>query len=164
MPRRERPLDAGDSALLRFANDLRLLRDKAGKPTYRELSARAHFSTAVLSQAAAGKRVPSLQVTLAYVQACGGSPSEWEDRWHEVVREQEPPPEPAADVERPYAGLSVLQPADAGRFFGRDRQVRELLSRLAEQRVVVLFGASGAGKSSLLRAGLVPRVDGPVLL
>ncbi|HEX6345261.1 hypothetical protein [Umezawaea sp.] len=162
MPRRERPLDVGDSALLRFAHDLRSLRDEAGRPTYRELSRRAHYSTAVLSQAAAGRRMPSLEVTLAYVRACGGPIEEWRARWHDVVGEREPPP--TSDAERPYVGLNALQPTDVDRFFGRDRQVRELVARLSDQRVVVLFGASGAGKSSLLRAGLVPRLTGPVLL
>ncbi|MCS7475345.1 hypothetical protein ACFFQW_31405 [Umezawaea endophytica] len=160
MPRRERPLDVGDSALLRFAQDLRSLRDKAGRPTYRELSARAHYSTAVLSQAAAGRRMPSLPVTLAYVEACGGQVAEWRERWRRVVADQEPRP----DGERPYVGLNAFQPTDANRFFGRARMVREVLARLADQRVVLLFGASGAGKSSLLRAGVVARLDGPVLL
>ncbi|MFK3983795.1 hypothetical protein ACI2K4_25875 [Micromonospora sp. NPDC050397] len=163
MPRAERPLDPGDTALLRFARDLRLLREKAGKPTYRELSGRAHYSEAALSQAAAGRKLPSLAVTLAYVSACGGSTEDWEERWREVAA-QLPAPEPGGDVEPPYAGLAPLQPRDAERFFGRDRLVDEVLSRLADQRFVVAFGASGAGKSSLLRAGVMPRLPDPVLL
>jgi hypothetical protein len=46
-------LVSGDEILLRFAADLRRLREKAGNPTYRELSRRAHCSAASLSQAAA---------------------------------------------------------------------------------------------------------------
>ncbi|MFC0104899.1 helix-turn-helix domain-containing protein [Kibdelosporangium aridum] len=69
MPRAERPLATGDSALLRFAADLRLLRQKAGNPTYRELAKRAHFSVTTLSSAANGRQLPSLNVALAYVRA-----------------------------------------------------------------------------------------------
>ncbi|WP_329100973.1 hypothetical protein OG792_19790 [Micromonospora sp. NBC_01699] len=163
MPRAERPLDPGDTALLRFARDLRLLREKAGKPTYRELSGRAHYSEAALSQAAAGHKLPSMAVTLAYVAACGGSTEDWEERWREVAAEL-PAPEQSDDREPPYAGLASLQPRDAERFFGRERLVDEVRSRLARQRVVVAFGASGVGKSSLLRAGVMPRLPDPVLL
>jgi hypothetical protein len=72
MPRVERPLAAGDGPVLRFAADLRKLRELAGNPVYRELSRRAHYSPAALSEAAAGRRLPSLSVTLAYVSACAG--------------------------------------------------------------------------------------------
>ncbi|MFE7121391.1 helix-turn-helix domain-containing protein, partial [Streptomyces sp. NPDC057654] len=80
MPRRERPLDAGDTPALRFAADLRRLRRKAGNPTYRQLSERAHYSIATLSSAAAGRSLPSRTVTLAYVRACEGNVTEWERR------------------------------------------------------------------------------------
>ncbi|MDX8029097.1 helix-turn-helix transcriptional regulator [Lentzea sp. BCCO 10_0856] len=72
MPRKERPLDSGDSAVLTFARELRSLRDRAGRPTYRQLSSLTHYSEAALSQAASGRKLPTLQVTLAYVRACGG--------------------------------------------------------------------------------------------
>ncbi|HEX6340761.1 hypothetical protein [Umezawaea sp.] len=163
MPRRERPLDEGDTALLRFARDLRLLREKAGRPTYRQLSGLAHYSEAALSLAAGGRKLPSLAVALAYVRACGGPVEEWEKRWHEVAAEVEPPPRDEVG-DAPYVGLAAFQPEDADRFFGRERLVEDLRSCLREQRVVVVVGASGSGKSSLLRAGLVARLDGPVLL
>ena len=166
MSRGERPLDAGDGALLSLAADLRRLRNEAGRPTYRVLSARAHYSVATLSAAAAGHRLPSLAVTLAYVRACGGDPAEWERRWHEVAAELAADAaagagEAGLDDERaPYAGLAAFQADDAERFFGRERLVEELLERLVRRRVVAVFGASGAGKSSLLRAGLVAGLSG----
>ncbi len=46
MPRKERPLDAGDSAVLAFARELRSLRERAGSPTYRRLSSMLHYSEA----------------------------------------------------------------------------------------------------------------------
>ena len=63
----------------------------------------------------------------------------------------------------PYPGLRSFERADAAWFHGRDRMVTDLLVRLAEQvrhgDPVVLVGASGSGKSSLLRAGLLPALD-----
>ncbi|ONI76061.1 hypothetical protein ALI144C_35765 [Actinosynnema sp. ALI-1.44] len=167
MPRAERPLATGDSALLRFAADLRQLRQDAGNPTYRELAKRAHFSVTALSSAANGRQLPSLNVTLAYVRACGGDEAEWEQRWHAATAEladAEPPAQPAADERSPYAGLASFQPEDADLFHGRERLVDELAARMTRQRFAAVFGASGAGKSSLLRAGLIPRWTGPVVL
>jgi hypothetical protein len=195
MPRRERPLAPGDGALLRFAADLRRLRQEAGNPPYRTLSGRAHFSIAALSGAAAGRRLPSLEVTLAYVKGCGGDTGAWERRWHDVAAElaAEAAAEAAAETaaeeaasaasedggstggtsagdgdggcegaagrqRAPYAGLSAFQPDDAEWFFGREELVEDLVRRVDKQRIVAVFGASGAGKSSLLRAGLLPRL------
>ncbi|MBN6056768.1 hypothetical protein JYK22_32875, partial [Nonomuraea sp. RK-328] len=155
VPRPERPLDAGDSPLLRFAADLRALRRKAGDPTYRQLARRAHYSAATLSEAAAGRRLPTLAVTLAYVRACGGDEAEWEERWRRISEERA---EPGDDGASPYAGLAAFQVEDAARFFGRERVTGELLERVTEQRIVMVFGASGAGKSSLLRAGLLAAI------
>src|SRR5687768_14187952 len=95
LARRQRPLDGGDTPLLRFARDLRALREKAGSPPYRELSRRAHFSAASLSDAAGGRKLPTLAVTLAYVQACDGDVREWESRWRDLAAELEPPDRPA---------------------------------------------------------------------
>jgi len=159
VPRGERPLDEGDTPLLRFAADLRTLRDQAGGRTYRQLGTRAHYSATTLSDAAGGRKLPSLAVTLAYVQACGGDPGAWESRWREVAAEVAPSEDTPPDQgSPPYAGLAAFQPEDADRFFGRERILDDLVGRMDDRRLVGVFGASGAGKSSLLRAGLVPRI------
>jgi hypothetical protein len=63
----------------------------------------------------------------------------------------------------PFPGLRALTPNDAPIFFGRGRETDELLRRIAENRVVVVVGASGSGKSSLVGAGLLPRLaDGAI--
>lgn len=160
MPRRESPLDNSDAALSRFAAGLRALREQAGNPTYRQLGASAGYSAATLSEAANGRKLPSLAVTLAYVQACGGDVEDWERRWRELSA----PAEPVYDAEAPYPGLAAFQPDDSDFFFGRDELVNELLAQVGARRFVGVFGASGSGKSSLLRAGLVARTAGPVLL
>ncbi|MFG2990774.1 NB-ARC domain-containing protein [Streptomyces sp. NPDC048257] len=50
------------------------------------MATRAMFSASVLSDAAAGYRLPTLQVTLAFAEACGGDRASWERRWHEAAR------------------------------------------------------------------------------
>ena len=72
---------------------------------------------------------------------------------------------PEDDSERaPYRGLEPLEAKDAGIFFGRDGPTivgLDLLRGLREAappRLLVILGASGAGKSSFLRAGLLPRL------
>jgi hypothetical protein len=161
VPRRERPLESADTALLRFAADLRRLREKAGNPTYRELSRRAHYSAATLSEAAGGRKLPSLAVTVAYVTACGDDPANWRARWQAVIGESDAVavnragPDEKADQSAPYVGLAAFQPADAEWFFGRDIVIKDLLAKVRERRFLGVFGASGSGKSSVLRAGLV---------
>ncbi len=61
-------------------------------------------------------------------------------------------------VECPYKGLAAFQPEDSGYFFGREDLVEDLVSRLQKSRILVLGGSSGSGKSSVLRAGLLPAV------
>ncbi|WP_246107709.1 XRE family transcriptional regulator [Saccharothrix saharensis] len=158
-------MDVGDSPLLRFAADLRSLRDKAGGHSYRQLGARAHYSATTLSDAAGGRKLPTLAVTLAYVRACEGDVTEWEDRWRQVAAEVLPSPEAGPEEGHPpYAGLAAYGTEDAEWFFGRDHLLDDLEQRIAHRRFVAVFGASGAGKSSLLRAGLVPRVGGRVVV
>jgi formylglycine-generating enzyme required for sulfatase activity len=72
---------------------------------------------------------------------------------------------PEGDPNRPpYRGLRPLEADDAGIFFGRDAAIVEALDVLrglrdgAPPRLLVILGASGAGKSSFLRAGLFPRL------
>ena len=56
----------------------------------------------------------------------------------------------------PYKGLATFEPDDAELFFGRDQLIDQLVARLAERRLVAVVGASGTGKSSVVRAGLIP--------
>ncbi len=64
----------------------------------------------------------------------------------------------------PYPGLLYFDEADAAIYFGRDDYIRRLIERLNARRanggkkLIVVLGASGSGKSSLLRAGVVPRL------
>ena len=66
----------------------------------------------------------------------------------------------------PYRGLEAFEEEDAGLFHGREQEVTLLAAKLRSSRFVAVLGASGSGKSSLVRAGLVPelRRQGPVNL
>lgn len=56
----------------------------------------------------------------------------------------------------PFRGLQVFEPEDAWLFFGRGAETEELIARLGRSPVLVVIGNSGCGKSSLIRAGLIP--------
>jgi DNA-binding SARP family transcriptional activator len=76
-------------------------------------------------------------------------------------------PDGAREVVNPYKGLEAFTEADQANFHGRRAVIDELVSQVArpgrDGRFVVAVGASGSGKSSVVRAGLVPRlqVGGP---
>ncbi|BBA88907.1 hypothetical protein MPSD_34800 [Mycobacterium pseudoshottsii JCM 15466] len=72
-----------------------------------------------------------------------------------------PPPQPDRP---PYLGWEPFQPVDAGVFFGRDAEVARAMDalrgmRASDETLFVVLGASGAGKSCFLRAGIVPRLQ-----
>ncbi|WP_405778434.1 hypothetical protein [Streptomyces sp. NBC_00859] len=161
MGRPERPLDPGAGPVQRFAYELRKLRGEAEGPTYRTMAAGGRYSAPTLSAAASGERLPTLPVALAYVAACGGDLGHWEQRWREAAAADEPAPDDT-DTVSPYPGLARVEAG--GHFFGRADLVAELTELTARRRFVAVVGASGSGKSSLLRAGLIPvlrTADGP---
>jgi energy-coupling factor transporter ATP-binding protein EcfA2 len=63
------------------------------------------------------------------------------------------PPEPG---DPPYLGLQYFDEKDADRFFGREQLIARVIGRLRQNRFLAIIGASGSGKSSLLRAGVIP--------
>ncbi|WP_234048664.1 nSTAND1 domain-containing NTPase [Streptomyces liliifuscus] len=155
--RREVPVDPAAGPVQRFAFELRKLRAEADGITYRSLAQRAGYSVTTLSQAAAGEQLPTLSVALAYVGACGGDLAQWEDRWKEAVEES------AGDGSQdddgsltPYRGLARFETGDSRLFFGREQLTADLVDLMCRRRFAAVFGASGSGKSSLLRAGLIP--------
>ncbi len=61
--------------------------------------------------------------------------------------------------ETPYRGLDAFREQDAAFFFGRERQAQILANKLRRQPLTTVTGPSGSGKSSLLRAGVLPHVQ-----
>src|SRR5215472_16055602 len=64
----------------------------------------------------------------------------------------------AAIETRPYLGLRYFEERDAHLFYGRDEHVSDLIEKVAQNRFVAVMGSSGSGKSSLVRAGLLPEL------
>lgn len=64
---------------------------------------------------------------------------------------------PVVDEQQPWLGLLPFTEKTRRFFFGRDAEIAEISDRIAENPLTVLFGQSGLGKTSLLRAGVVPR-------
>lgn len=79
-----------------------------------------------------------------------------------MSRDEDPPHDAASakplDGCAPYRGLERFDEEHAPFFFGREREIHHLLEILRTSRMVCVVGASGCGKSSLVHAGLMPRV------
>ena len=77
---------------------------------------------------------------------------------HPPLRTLETGDEPPTPGEPPYLGLHHFDVEDHERFFGRARLTRQVADRVQDKRFLAIVGASGSGKSSLARAGLVPEL------
>jgi hypothetical protein len=84
-----------------------------------------------------------------------------------AIAETVPPPEEAgpltppfhlADLEHPWLGLESFREETRAYFFGRDTEVAEIHLRLRSHPLLLLYGRSGLGKTSILNAGLIPRL------
>ncbi|WP_434091511.1 XRE family transcriptional regulator [Streptomyces anulatus] len=172
MGRPEKPVDVSGGAVAEFASRLRCLRIEAGSPTYRDMATSAMYSASVLSSAANGHRLPTLQVALAYVAACNGDREEWRRRWLEAADRAGPrmaQPRPAAARPAPHvptsrspeqhAPVARLIPGDPAphRPFQLPPRPLGLVGRGAELRwlvaapagPIVISGPVGVGKSEL---------------
>ena len=120
----------------------------------RGINRTAHKDTAVLLAGALGLTGPAEELFVA--AARGNVPAA------EVLAVAAGAGRPGAVTGSPYRGLAVFGERDAGWFFGREAAATAVLERmsglLAGAGLLVVSGASGAGKSSLLRAGVLPRI------
>lgn len=73
-----------ESQVTAFVADLKRLRADAGQPSLRTMAVTAHYSHTALSSVVSGGRLPSLELTLAFVRACGGDEDAWRTRWQQV--------------------------------------------------------------------------------
>ncbi|WP_316777344.1 hypothetical protein [Streptomyces sasae] len=127
-----------------------------GNPDYRSMARRAGCAPSTLSTAAAGRRFPTLEATLAFVRACRGDQSaqaEWARRWQAVKKElsedSAPPASPAAtapDTEprpAPHAPEPNLPPSPDAVPASSGRRPRRLVRAVAAS-CVVLAATAGA--------------------
>jgi hypothetical protein len=77
---------------------------------------------------------------------------------HSLEQASRAAPWPVADLEHPWLGLESFREETRAYFFGRDAETAELRLRLRGQPLLVLYGRSGFGKTSILSAGLIPRL------
>lgn len=66
-----------------------------------------------------------------------------------------------SDRRSPFMGLRAFEELDASRFYGRREEIHALATRVEARPIVVVMGPSGSGKSSLIRAGLLPELADP---
>jgi hypothetical protein len=114
MGRPQESLDRDGSPVREFAFWLRDLRRRSGL-TYEQLGRDAHYATSTVQAAAAGKRLPTLLVTMAFVKACGDDPRPWRAYWTQIRRilDQGAPDGLSRSVAPPWADSAP--PASSGR-------------------------------------------------
>ena len=61
-------------------------------------------------------------------------------------------------MQKPYKGLQPYEEQDSDNFYGRDHEARILMDKILTNKLTLLFAASGVGKSSLLQAGIMPKL------
>ena len=144
-----------------FGDLLKCLRRRAGL-TQRELSIAVGYSDAQISRLEKNERMPDLATLTARflpVLMLEDQPDAAE-RLLELATNMRREDAPAAGLP-PYKGLYFFDEMDADLFFGREDLTASLVDRLTsglefDQRFLAVIGASGSGKSSFVRAGLIP--------
>lgn len=151
----------------KFATALDNLRKNSGK-SYRRLAQECGLGFTTIAGYCSGRHLPQLSVESQFarlIAAIGVSPGVATQRWFDALRRLRARAEQNTPIgANPYLGLRSFQQADAGRFFGRDTYVRRLLAALEHTGRLLVVGPSGVGKSSLLRAGVMPRRTPSVVL
>jgi WD40 repeat protein/transcriptional regulator with XRE-family HTH domain len=148
-----------------FAQELALLRERAGL-TVREVAKKAKIQASTAGGYFSGRHLPATwppNLLTDLLRVCGVTDEATVEEWGRALRRarQAPGPRPSTATP-PYRGLECFQPEDTQWFFGREALTELLVSRLFARgdqgRPLLVVGPSGSGKSSLLRAGLIPAV------
>ncbi|WP_172803273.1 WD40 repeat domain-containing protein [Alloactinosynnema sp. L-07] len=159
---------------LEYRHSLKNLMAWAGYRTLQQLQAGAErrgvpMPSSTANRALNADKLPTADFVCRFVAACGGDVARWIDVRDRLVDRRyavdQPPTtddDPAGEV-CPYPGLAPFQTTQAEWYFGRERVVADLVTRLTERlddrSPLFVVGPSGVGKSSLLRAGLVPALQ-----
>lgn len=158
------PRPADVSTKKDFGRALTAARENAGI-TVRNLAKKIDVPLGTVSGWCTGRHLPTLsqrELFLRLLVTCGVNQKDLEEWLACWLRLRRPLGPQRSDVPTPYRGLEPFQPEHAGWFFGRSRLTRTLVERVTSGSpgVVVTVGSSGSGKSSLLRAGLLPALTG----
>jgi WD40 repeat protein/transcriptional regulator with XRE-family HTH domain len=144
-----------------FGDLLKYLRRRAGL-TQRELSIAVGYSDAQISRLEQNERLPDIAtLTARFIPALHAEDQpEVAARLLELAVAVRREDAPAAGLS-PYKGLYFFEESDADIFFGRDELTQTLVNQInhrvkTNQRFLAVVGASGSGKSSVVRAGLIP--------
>jgi tetratricopeptide (TPR) repeat protein len=159
MGRRERPLDPEHDPLHAFADQLRQLREAAGRPTYKAMARKAGRSPTALAEAAGGTTFPTWDTVVAYVSSCGGRPDHFLATWEHLkgLRDRTALPDPATQADH-VAGLTNLPRPPVPFFVGRESELGMLKARLdpvmhgdaaGPASGVAVHGLGGTGKTEL---------------
>jgi WD40 repeat protein/transcriptional regulator with XRE-family HTH domain len=159
--------DVFDPAQLRtrqeFARELTLIRERAGL-TVRDVAKAIGMPDSTVGGYYSGRHLPPVKppdILENLLRTCGVTNPAEIDRWVDAFsRVRRAPGRRAANAPVPYRGLASFQPEDAEWFYGRKRLieviVRHLRDACTQGGLLVAVGPSGSGKSSLLRAGVIP--------
>ena len=150
-----------------FGRELTALRKRAGL-TVRQVARASGLPVSTIGDYFSGRHLPAdgrPEQLLGILRACGETDPARLERWTSALpRAKRPPGRRPGAADAPYRGLAKFEREDARWFFGRE-DVTDLLAAMADEAAdlpLILVGASGSGKSSLLRAGLMPRLTGPL--
>ncbi|MFI7584914.1 helix-turn-helix domain-containing protein [Kocuria sp. M1N1S27] len=147
----------------RLAEQLSAARRRRGL-SVRALAASCHLPASTIQGWLSGAHLPGPALReefTALLDALGLTDERPAEQWWADVHRSRTPVQPATT---PYVGLRAYRPEDEGHFFGRTAEVAVLGERVAQlagargPRILAVVGASGAGKSSLLGAGLLGRL------
>lgn len=163
------PRAASDQA--EFRASLRKLMRWAGYSSLQQLEAGAarrgtSMPVSTANRALNAERLPTVDFVERMAVACGADVKRWlaardtlVDRAY-LLRPAATEPEQAPAEVCPYPGLAAFGPDEAQWFFGREKAVAHVLDLLSDRAgPLVISGPSGTGKSSLLRAGVLPALS-----
>ena len=85
----------------------------------------------------------------------------WDDETARLRRHLNAPEPTIEAIACPYPGMVPFRKEDARFFHGRDEEIRQLLTLIRQHHFLAVIGSSGSGKSSLVTAGLLPKLDEP---
>ena len=148
-----------------FAAALTVVRERAGL-TVRDVARAVQVPFSTLGGYFGGRHLPPVSQTLLLTEllrACGVTEQRTIDAWNDALARlrRQPGPRPAT-APAPYRGLARFDTEHAEWFFGRRHLTKLLVDRvragLEMESPLVVVGPSGSGKSSLLRAGLIPAI------